>query len=237
MPIQDKVVLITGASSGIGEATALELSQRGAKLILAARRQERLAELAAKLSGPAFFLPTDVTDVEQVKALVEQGIAHFGHLDILVNNAGLGHMSPMIEAPLEDWTRMVNVNIQGFLNVLHTALPHLVESKGDLVNLASVAAHNVWPNSVVYAGTKHFVKVVSKGLRLELRDKVRILNLSPGAVETEFIEQVTHPEIRAQYEKAFQGALLSSDIAKVIADALDSDKRMVFSEIIIRPNK
>ena len=132
---------------------------------------------------------------------------------------------------------MVDVNIKGFLNAIHACLPALRESRGHIVNLASVAAHNVYPNSVVYAGTKHFVKVISKGLRLELRDQVRITNISPGAVETEFIEQITHPEIRAQYEKAFQDVLRAEDIGKVIADALDADPRMVVSELIIRPNK
>lgn len=237
MSIHGKVVLITGASSGIGAATARALAQRGAKLVLGARREERLEALAQQLEAPHLYQACDVTVPAQVQALVERAIEQFGQLDGLVNNAGLGHMSPMAEAPLGDWHRMVDVNVKGFLNVIHACLPHLLETRGHIVNLASVAAHNVYPNSVVYAGTKHFVKVISQGLRLELRDQVRLTNLSPGAVETEFIEQITHPEIRAQYEKAFQDVLKAEDIGEAIANAMDADPRMVVSELIIRPNK
>lgn len=229
--------MITGASSGIGAATAQALAQRGAKLALGARREERLQELSQQLEGENFCQVCDVTVPAQMQALVERTLEKFGQLDGLVNNAGLGHMSPLAEAPLGDWHRMVDVNIKGFLNAIHACLPHLQKTRGHIVNLASVAAHNVYPNSVVYAGTKHFVKVISQGLRLELRDQVRVTSISPGAVETEFIEQITHPEIRAQYEKAFQDVLKPEDIGEAIANAMDADPRMVVSELIIRPNK
>ena len=237
MPIQDKVVIITGASSGIGAATARALLARGAKVMLAARREDRLIKLTQEMGENASYCVTDVTDYDQVCVLVTHTIKQHGQINGLVNNAGLGHMSPMAEAPVADWHRMVDVNITGALNAIHATLPHLIESKGHIVNLASVAAHNVYPNSVVYAGTKHFIKVISQGLRLELRDKVRITNISPGAVDTEFIEQIHHPELRAHYEKAFADALTAEDIGLAIADALDADERMVLSELIIRPNK
>ena len=237
MPIQNKVVLITGASSGIGEATARALVARGARVALAARRAERLQQLADELGQAASYQALDVTAPDQVQAWVQTAKEKHGQIDALVNNAGLGHMSPMTEAPLEDWHRMVDVNVKGFLTAIHATLPHLVASRGHLVNLASVAAHNVYPNSVVYAATKHFVKVISQGLRLELRDQVRVTNISPGAVETEFIQQIHPPEIRSQYEKAFQDVLTAEDIGQAIADALDAETRLVISELIIRPNK
>lgn len=237
MPIQDKVVIISGASSGIGAASARALIARGAKLMLAARREDRLVKLVNELGESASYCVTDVTDYDQVCAMITATIKRYGQVHGLVNNAGLGHMSPMAEAPVSDWHRMVDVNIKGVLNAIHATLPHLIESKGHIVNLASVAAHHVYPNSVVYAGTKHFVKVISQGLRLELRNQVRITNISPGAVDTEFIEQIHHPELREHYEKAFADALTADDIGLAIADALDADERMVVSELIIRPNK
>lgn len=237
MPIQDKVVIITGASSGIGAAAARALVDRGASVMLAARREDRLVELTNELGERAAYHLADVCDYQQVCSLVAATLEHFGSLHGLVNNAGLGHMSPMAEAPIEDWHRMVDVNIKGALNAVHACLPHLIQNRGHIVNLASVAAHNVYPNSVVYAGTKHFIKVVSQGLRLELRDKVRLTNISPGAVNTEFIEQIHHPELRTHYEKNFADALHADDIGHAIADALDADERMVISELIIRPNK
>jgi NADP-dependent 3-hydroxy acid dehydrogenase YdfG len=237
MAIQDKVVIITGASSGIGAAAARALIARGAYVMLAARREDRLVKLTQDLGDRATYHPTDVCDYQAVCAMVTATIKRFGHLHGLVNNAGLGHMSPMAEAPIEDWHRMVDVNIKGALNAVHATLPHLIESRGHIVNLASVAAHNVYPNSVVYAGTKHFIKVISQGLRLELRDRVRLTNLSPGAVNTEFVEQIHHPELRSQYEKAFAGGLHPDDVGAAIADALDADERMVISELIIRPNQ
>ena len=142
----------------------------------------------------------------------------------------------MAEAPLADWHRMVDVNIKGFLSVIHACLPHLLASKGHIVNSRQSCPQCV-PQLVVYAGTKHFVKVISQGLRLELRDKVRVTNISPGAVETEFIDHITHPTVKAQYEKAFQDVLKAADIGKAIADAMDTDPRMVISELIVRANK
>jgi len=236
MSISGKTVIITGASSGIGEATARALAAKGAKLMLAARRTDRLADLSASLPTESHFLATDVTQPEQVQALVDTTLKHFGSIDGLVNNAGLGYFDQMADAKLEDWHRMVDVNIKGVLSCIHAALPHLIESRGHIINLASVAAHNVWPNSVVYAGTKHFVKVISKGLRLELRDKVRITNISPGAVATEFADQTTNADLKAQFSQALANGLRPEDIADAITQSLDADPRMVISEWIIRPS-
>lgn len=237
MDLSNKVIIITGASSGIGEACAHTLAKAGAKLMLAARREERLQKLSEELGDQAIYHVTDVTDYEQVENMVKATLEKWGRLDVLINNAGLGHLAPLEDSSIEDWHRMVNVNITGVLNCLHASLPPLIDYKGHVINLSSVAGHNVFPNAVVYCGTKHFISALRKGFRQEFRDKVKITNISPGAVETEFINQITHPDLKEQFEKNFVDVLKAEDIAESILHVLTMPAHTVINELIIRPNK
>lgn len=237
MSLKDKVILITGASSGIGSATAKMLSGEGAKVMLLARREDRLKELADQIGSHAAYASVDVTDYEAVKAAVGQCVATFGKLDVIINNAGLGFLGPMEEAEISEWKTMVDVNVTGVLNTLHASLPHLLESQGHVINIDSVAGHNYFPNAVVYCATKHAVKAISYGIRVEFRNKVKVTNISPGAVETEFIDNFTHQPTKEAMAKSFEGALKAADIAEAIFDVLKKPSHVAINEVIIRPNK
>ena len=237
MPVKDKVVLITGASSGIGEATAKLLAQNGAKVMLLARREERLHELVSEIGDKAEFAKVDVTDYEAVKAAVEQTVQTFGKVDVIVNNAGLGFLGHMEEAPISEWKTMVDVNVTGVLNTIHAALPHLLEQQGNIINIDSVAGHNYFPNAVVYCATKHAVKAISYGIRVEFRNRVKVTNISPGAVETEFLDNFTHQATKEAMQKNFQGVLPAGDIAAAILEVLTKPDHVVINEVTIRPNK
>jgi len=235
--MQGKSVVITGASSGIGEATARCLVQAGARIALAARRIERLEALQQELGDQAISVETDVTDPAAVQHLMRETLNAFGKIDVLINNAGVGHLGPMAETPLDDWHNMVDVNIKGLLSCIHAALPHLIVSNGHIINLASVAAHDVFPEAVIYCATKHAVNAITVGFRKEFRDKVRITNISPGAVATEFANHTHHEEKRKSFSQVFEGVVLTSDdIASAIHQVLTSPPHLVINEMIIRPN-
>ncbi len=232
-----KVVVITGASSGIGEATAMKLYQAGAKLILGARRADRLEELKDRLGSNARSFIVDVTDPDQVKRMMDYTIKEFGGIDVLINNAGVGHLGPLAETPLSEWLNMVDVNVKGLLSCIHAALPQLIDRKGHIINLASVAAHDVFPEAVVYCATKHAVNAITIGFRKEFRDKVKITNISPGAVATEFVNHTHHQEKRQHFSKVFDGVVLQSeDIADAIHQVLTLPEHVIINEMIIRPN-
>ncbi|MEO0896925.1 MAG: SDR family oxidoreductase [Bacteroidota bacterium] len=236
MSIQGKVVLITGASSGIGAATAKNLAEQGANIVLLARREDRLAELVTELGEQAMHVKVDVTQYEEVKSAVDKAVEKFGKLDVIVNNAGVGMLGPMAEADVSEWQTMVDVNINGVLHTIHAALPHLLEVKGHIINIDSVAGHNYFPRAVVYCATKHAVKALSYGIRVEFRDKVKVTNISPGAVATEFIDQFTHEETKENMQKAFESGLRAEDIAEAISDVLNKPEHVAINEVIIRPN-
>ncbi len=237
MPIQDKVVLITGASSGIGEATAKRLAAEGAKVMLLARREERLHELVSEIGENAEFAKVDVTNYKEVKSAVDRCVEIFDKLDVIVNNAGVGYLGPMEEAPIHEWKTMVDVNVTGVLNTIHAALPHLLENQGNIFNIDSVAGHGYFPNAVVYCASKHAVKAISYGIRAEFRARVKVTNISPGAVETEFIDHFTHQPTKEAMKKNFQDALKSEDIAEAIAEVLSKPSHIAINELTIRPNK
>lgn len=234
-----KSVLITGASSGIGAATARLLAQNGFKVMLTARRIDKLEALKNEIGDNAAVIACDVTDPEAVKRAVQATVDQFGSLDVLINNAGLGHLGPMSETPLQEWHHMMNVNVNGLLSCIHYATPHLLESKGNIINIASVAGHDVFPNAVVYCATKHAVRAISKGLRLEYRGRIKTTDISPGAVGTEFLDHTNHEATSTAYkEGAFKGVILQSeDIATAILDVLTKPDYVVISEVIIRPNQ
>jgi NADP-dependent 3-hydroxy acid dehydrogenase YdfG len=233
-----KTVIITGASSGIGAATAILLNKNGYQVVLAARRLDKLEKIAEQLNEHHLLVATDVTKIDEVKNLINTTIDKFGKIDILINNAGLGYVAPLKEGKLEDWHRMFDVNVNGLLSCIHTALPHLLKQKGNIINIASVAAHEVFPNTVVYCASKHAVNAITIGIRKEFRDQIKVCNISPGAVQTEFLEQSEENDNIKQMKDYFfnNETLKSEDIAETIIEVLSKPAHVAINEVIIRPN-
>jgi NADP-dependent 3-hydroxy acid dehydrogenase YdfG len=233
-----KTAIITGASSGIGAATAITLNRAGYNVVLAARRLDKMLALKEQLNGNHLLLETDVTSVDDVENLINKSIEKFGTIDVLVNNAGVGYLGPIAEGKLDEWLTMVNVNVGGLLTCIHKALPHLLKTKGYIFNIASVAAHEVFPGSVVYCATKHAVNAITVGIRKEFRDKIKVCNISPGAVNTEFAMHTTHEATAANFKDYFEKneTLIPQDIADAILEVLNKPERVAINEIIIRPN-
>jgi len=243
------VALVTGASSGIGEATARELARRGAAVALGARRKERLDALAHEIEGSggrALAIETDVTDADQARRLVAETAAHFGRLDTVVNNAGVMLLGPIEDAPVEEWDRMIALNLQGLLYIAHAALPHLLEAAedeprrvADLVNISSVAGRTARKGAGVYNLTKHGVGAFSEALRQEVTGRhVRVSLVEPGAVDTELPDHV-----REEVRKATMGRLMdierleSEDIADAIAYIVSRPRHVAVNELLIRPTE
>ena len=240
------VALVTGASSGIGAATAKGLASQGAAVALLARRAERLAELKADIEssgGTALVVPADVTDAEQVAAAVRQTIAELGRLDILVNNAGLMQSAPATEASVKDWDQMVGVNVQGVLYATRAALPHLIEAAADsargvadLVTISSTAGWVARPNTAVYSMTKFGVNAFSEGLRQEVLGKrVRVGVVGPGTVDTEIFSHLTESS-RAAIERQTAGMvkLRPEDIADAVLFMVTRDRRVAVNHMLVR---
>ncbi|HEX3557026.1 MAG TPA: SDR family NAD(P)-dependent oxidoreductase [Thermoanaerobaculia bacterium] len=248
-PLDGTVALVTGASSGIGEATARSLAELGAAVALAARRKERLERLAAEITskgGRAVVLETDVTDPEQATAAVERSVAELGRLDTVINNAGVMLLGPISGAPVEEWERMVRLNVLGLLYTAHAALPHLLKAAedsprrvADLVNVSSVAGRVAREGSGVYNLTKFGVGAFSESLRQEVTGRhVRVSLVEPGAVDTELITHL-RPEVVEQVAKRFGNLekLESGDVAEAIAYIVTRPRRMAVNEILIRPTE
>ncbi|MEU2678177.1 SDR family oxidoreductase [Streptomyces sp. NPDC007107] len=238
--IDGKVVAITGASGGIGEATALLLAEKGARLVLGARRSERLAELVARIEkagGAAVQARTDVTRREDLHALVALAGERFGRLDVLVNNAGAGTISPLDDLRVDEWDQMVDVNVKGVLHGIGAALPVFrAQGTGHFITIASTAAFRVVPAMAVYAGTKFAVRAICEGLRQEAGDSLRVTTVSPGAVATEFAEASTNPQVRRQItEMRDRIAIPPTAIAQAIAYAVEQPATVDVSEIVVRP--
>jgi NADP-dependent 3-hydroxy acid dehydrogenase YdfG len=238
--IKDKVIAITGASSGIGEATALLLAERGAKVVLGARGLDRLETVAARIAnmgGEVVYARTDVKQRDDLTDLVKLACERFGKLDALVNNAGVMPISPLDDLRVEDWEEMIDVNIKGVLYGIAAALPVFrKQGFGHFVNIASTAGHKTVPNQSVYSGTKFAVRAISEGLRQEAGDKLRVTIISPGFVRTNFAEGVTNPEMRVQLEASRDKFALPPDaIARAIAFAIEQPVDVDVSEIIVRP--
>lgn len=243
MKLSGKTVIITGASSGIGEATARKLAAEGAKVVLAARRKDRLNELKEaieKAGGTALVVETDVTKRDDVKRLARLTKEHFGPCDILINNAGLMPLSYMKNMHVEEWLTMVDVNINGVLLCLAETLPEMVERKsGHIINISSVAGREVMQGSAVYSATKFAVRALSDGLRQELAPKhnIRITCIEPGAVETELTETITDKELMEDLKPFFENMkfLDSEDIANAIHYAIVQPDNVHINELQIRP--
>ena len=238
--IQGKVVLVTGASSGIGEATALLLAQRGAKLVLGARRSDRLAALADRIvaaGGEAAYAPTDVKRRDDLSKLVELACERYGRLDVLVGNAGIAPTSRLDELRVEDWEEMIDVNIKGILYGIAAALPVFrTQGSGHFVNIASTAGLITRPTMAVYSATKFAVRAISEGLRQEAGDTLRVTIISPGFVHTNIADSMTNPAVKAQIVEAMGKMAIAPDaIARAIAYAVEQPADVDVGEIVIRP--
>jgi NADP-dependent 3-hydroxy acid dehydrogenase YdfG len=243
------VALVTGASSGIGEATGRALAGLGAAVALVARRKERLDQLAAEITakgGRALTIETDVTDRQQAEAAVERTVAELGRLDTVINNAGVMLLGPIVEAPIEEWERMVHLNVLGLLYTAHAALPHLLKAAqgpprrvADLVNISSVAGRVAREGSGVYNLTKHGVGAFSESLRQEVTGRhVRVSLVEPGAVATELTDHL-RPEVAEQVMQRFGHIerLESEDIADAITYIVTRPRRMAINEVLVRPTE
>lgn len=231
----DKVVLITGASSGIGEATARELAAAGGRLFVGARRGDRLKALADELGETVGWRELDVTDGADFEAFLEAAEARFGPVDVLVNNAGVMPLSPLAALKQDEWKRMIDVNIHGVLNGIAAVLPRFVTQKsGHVVNVASVAAHMVMPTAAVYCATKHAVRAITEGLRQE-HDEIRATLISPGVVATELGHDITDANVAAALQGWRQKSLTPDAIARAIRYALEQPEGVDINEVIVRP--
>jgi NADP-dependent 3-hydroxy acid dehydrogenase YdfG len=244
--LQGTVAFVTGASSGIGEATAVALAERGAKLAIVARRRERLDELAERIGGGTVVIEADVTEPEQAQQAVQRTVDALGRLDIVINNAGVMLLGPVEDAPLEEWERMIDVNVNGLLYCAHAALPHLVKAAADgprrvadMVNISSVAGRVARRGSGVYNLTKFGVGAFSESLRQELAGRhVRVSLVEPGAVDTE-LPSHNRPEILDTIRERFAEIerLESEDIAETIAFVVTRPRRAAINEVMIRPSE
>jgi NADP-dependent 3-hydroxy acid dehydrogenase YdfG len=231
-----KVVAITGASSGIGEATAVLLAEAGARVVLGARRSDRLEALAKRLDK-AVWRQTDVRRRADLTALVELARQEYGRLDVLVNNAGIGPISPLDELRVDDWDQMIDVNFRGVLYGVAAALPVFREQGfGHVVNVVSTAGLKIVPTMAVYAATKNAVRTFSEGLRQEAGPDLRVTVVSPGYVGTDFADSITSPEIRARIaENRDTFAIPPEAIARAIAFAIEQPAEVDVGDIVVRP--
>jgi NADP-dependent 3-hydroxy acid dehydrogenase YdfG len=242
--LSGKVAIVTGASSGIGEATALALAANGAAVALTGRRIERLHEVAQRIEehgGQAIAIQNDVTNPKQVEAMVRQVMQKWGHIDILVNNAGVMLLGPVLNADLTDWQRMVTTNLLGAMYAVHAVLPIMeAEHGGDIVNISSVAGRTTHPGSAVYNATKWGLNAFSDALRQEVtKDHIRVTLIEPGYVNTELREHITNQQAKQESEAYGQTIqqLESEDIAAAVIYAVTQPPRVSINEILVRPTE
>jgi NADP-dependent 3-hydroxy acid dehydrogenase YdfG len=238
--IEGKVVAITGASGGIGEATALLLAERGARLVLGARRSERLEELVArieKVGGEAVRIRPGVTRRDDLHALVALAGERFGRLDVLVSNAGVGPISPLDDLRVDEWDQMVDVNVKGVLHGIGAALPVFrAQGTGHFITIASTAAFRVAPAMAVYAGTKFAVRAICEGLRQESGGSLRVTTVSPGVTATGFAEASNNDQVRMEITKMRDDIAIPPEaIARAIAFAIEQPDTVDVNEIVVRP--
>jgi NADP-dependent 3-hydroxy acid dehydrogenase YdfG len=239
--IQDKVVVVTGASSGIGEATTKKLAQEGAKLIIIARREERLKTLVESLPNTEIsYVVGDVTNKEEMQSAVDLAIGKYGRVDVLFNNAGIMPQAPLSDLRIDEWRQMLDINIMGVLNGIASVLPIMQKQKsGHIVTTASEAGHVVFQEGAVYSGTKFAVRAIMETLRLEeSKNNIRSTLISPGTVDTELHTTITDPE-RRKWIEALQHdiGLKSGDVADAVAYAIGTPDTINISEILMVPTK
>lgn len=238
--IDGKVIAITGASSGIGRATALRLAGHGARVMLGARRSDKLAELAEQIEaagGQAAFQDIDVTSRTDVERLVKTAVDRFGRLDVYINNAGIAPNSLLDDLKVEDWEAMIDVNLKGPLYGIAAALPVFRrQQSGHFVNLLSTAGLTIKPTMAVYAGTKQAMRAIAEGLRQEAGPHLRVTNISPGFIQTGLADSMTNPDAKASTEKAMAEMAITPDsIARAIAFAIEQPAEVDVGDIVVRP--
>jgi len=239
--IEGKVIVITGASSGLGEAAARHLCAEGATVVLGARRVERLKSLTEDLiagGGKARAVQTDVTKSDQVKKLVDTAVQTYGRIDVMVNNAGLMPHSPLERLKVDEWNQMVDVNLKGVLYGIAAALPYMKQQKsGHFINVSSVAGHKVSYAGAVYAATKHAVRALSEGLRQEVKPyNIRTTIISPGAVATELPDRITESDVSKNIHAFYKRVAIPADsFARAVAFAISQPEEVDINEILFRP--
>ena len=239
--IDGKVVVITGASSGLGEATARHLGRLGATVVLAARRAERIDAIAGELTADgckALAVETDVTRRDQVEHLIQTAVENYGHVDVLLNNAGLMPLAPLERLKVEEWEQMLDVNLKGTLYGIAAALPHMKQRKaGHIINVSSVYGHKVAPGAAVYCATKFGVRALSEGLRQEVKPyNIRTTVISPGAVATELLDHISEKDIADNVrEHVSEIAIPADSFARMVAFAISQPADVDVNEVVFRP--
>lgn len=238
--IIDKVIVITGASSGLGETTARHLAALGASVVLGARRQENLDRIVSEITaagGKAVAFATDVTVASDVNALIQGALDTFGRIDVLVNNAGLMAIAPMSQGRTDEWERMIDINIKGVLYGIAAALPHMQKQEsGHIINISSVAGIKVFaPGGTVYSGTKYAVRAITEGLRMEVGAKIRTTIISPGAVDSELKHGSSDEASSKAVKDFYQMAIPSDSVARAIAYAIEQPAEVEINEVVLRP--
>lgn len=232
--MKPKNILITGATSGIGKSIAQISLEKGHNVFMSGRNEEELVKLKAGRSN-AFYQKSDVRNAEEVELMCKKAKDSMGSIDVLVNNAGIGIFDDLVNSKLEDWHTMVDVNIKGALNVIHFTLPYLIQSRGHLINMGSVASHHVYPSSGVYCATKHAILAISESIRIELSKKIKVTTISPGSVNTPFIEKTKNPDLLDKFKKSFRDGMDPEWVANEILRVIELPDNVNVGEIIIRP--
>ena len=239
--IEGKVIVITGASSGLGEAAARELARGGAKLVRGARRLDRLHQLAGELSlDEEAVVASDVTSFDAVRRLVGRAIERHSRIDVMINNAGVMPHSPLDRLKVDDWSWMIDVNIKGVLHGIAAALPHMqAQKRGQIINVSSVAGHKVRAGAAVYAATKGAVRTISEGLRQEVKPwNIRVTVISPGAVSSELGASITEPDAAAMFERYYAETAVPADsFGRCVAFAISQPEDIDINEILYRPTR
>lgn len=239
--IADKVIVITGASSGMGEAAARHLAAKGARVVLGARRSDRIEALGAEIAaagGQATAVATDVTKRQDLQRLLDTAVATYGRVDVLINNAGLMPLSPLDRLKVDEWDRMIDVNLKGVLYGVAAALPHMQAQKsGHVINLSSVAGHKIFGGSAVYSATKSAVRVISEGLRAEMAPhNIRVTIISPGAVKTELLDHISEADVqKANQDYVGQVGVPAETFGRLVAFAISEPEEVGINEILFRP--
>ncbi|MFC4402919.1 SDR family oxidoreductase [Gracilibacillus xinjiangensis] len=234
--IAGKVVVITGASSGIGEATSRLLAQKGAHVVLGARRIDRLEAITSAIGGTAEFMQLDVTKREQMEEIVNFAREKFGHVDVIVNNAGIMPLSKLEALKVNEWDQMIDVNIRGVLHGISAGLPVMKEQGfGQFINIASIGAYTVSPTAAVYCATKFAVRAITDGLRQEAGNDIRVTLVSPGVTESELADSISDELARAAMKEYRQISIPSSAIASSILFAIEQPAEVDVSEMVVRP--
>jgi NADP-dependent 3-hydroxy acid dehydrogenase YdfG len=243
MGVEGKVVVITGASSGLGEAAARLLADEGATVVLGARREDRISALADELTrrgDKALAVPTDVSRRDQVQRLVDRAVEAYGRIDVLINNAGLMPLSPLDRLKVDEWDRMIDVNLKGVLYGIAAVLPHMRQRKsGHIINVSSVAGHKVRAGGAVYAATKHAVRALSEGLRQEVKPyNIRTTVISPGVVLSELPNTASDPDVSANLQKMYGDlGIPPESFARAVMYAMSQPEDVDVNEILFRPTR